>query len=100
MAQEGRVPLPPCPAGPQAAASVRHRPLFLATPLRGGLLLKAERARGRRENVQSPWTWVGFAGECRRLAERHSVCGNSPQRPWELNTRPFPFPASVSATVK
>lgn len=61
MAQEGRVPLPPCPAGPQAAASVRHRPLFLATPLRGGLLLKAERARGRRGNVQSPWTWVGFA---------------------------------------
>lgn len=62
MAQEGRGASLSLPAlGSRAAASVRHGPLFLATPLGGELLLKAERTRGRRENAQSPWTWVVFA---------------------------------------
>lgn len=52
---------PSLPGGSPGRSLRPDRPLFLATPLRGGLLLKAERARGRRENVQSPWTGVGFA---------------------------------------
>lgn len=62
MAQEGRgasLSLPDL--GSWAAASVQHRPLFLAPPFRGELLLQAERTRGWRGNVQSLWTWVVFA---------------------------------------
>lgn len=58
---------------------------------------------GGRVALLTPPSWpLGSrtAGECRRLVVRRSVCGNPPQRPWQLNTRPFPFPASVSATVK
>lgn len=62
MAQEGRGASLSLPAlGSRTAASVQHGPLFLATLLGGELLLKAERTRGRRENAQSPWTWVVFA---------------------------------------